>query len=230
MARRTDLTVPEKLLLAALELEEEGQSPFSAEALVVQAWRRFPDTFGLAGYTDNDGKLLHPDSNRVFAEIMGSKPIRKQGYLVKTGRKMYQLTESGRERGRSLGSKETQGDSGKGSIARETQYEVRRLVRSKAFKKFAAKTTENITFFDACSFWGISPASSAIEFKGRVENLKSVVDTARKALASDSNRFKYANWDLTLEDLQKLIQVDSFLMDKFKEDVSIIVGRTDERK
>jgi len=230
MARKTELTVPEKLLLAALELEKEGQSPFSAEALVVQAWRRFPDTFGLAGYTDNEGNLLHPDSNRVFAEIMGSKPIRKQGYLVKTGRKMYQLTESGRERGRSLGSKDTQADSGKGSIARDIQYEVRRLVKSKAFKKFTDETPEKITFFDACSFWGISPSSSAIEFKGRVENLKSVVDTARRALSSDSNRFKYANWDLTLEDLQKLREVHSFLMEKFKEDVSIIVRRTDERK
>ncbi len=230
MARKTKLTVSEKLVLAALELEKEGESPFSAEALVVQAWRRFPDTFGLAGYTDNEGNLLHPDSNRVFAEIMGSKPIRKQGYLVKTGRKMYQLTESGRERGRSLGSKDTQADSGKGSIARDIQYEVRRLVKSKAFKKFTAKTAENITFFDACSFWGISPATSAIEFKGRVENLKSVVGTAQKALSSDSNRFKYANWDLTVEDLQKLREVHSFLMEKFKEDISIIVRRTDERK
>ena len=30
-----ECTVPEKILLAAVELEEQGQSPFSAEALIV---------------------------------------------------------------------------------------------------------------------------------------------------------------------------------------------------
>ncbi len=33
-----------------------------------------------------------------------------------------------------------------------------------------------------------------------------------------------------VEDLQKLREVHSFLMEKFKEDISIIVRRTDERK
>ena len=32
-------TVPEKILLAAFQLEEAGQSPFSAEALIVAAWQ-----------------------------------------------------------------------------------------------------------------------------------------------------------------------------------------------
>ena len=40
-------TLPEKLLLAASHLEEAGQSPFSAEALIVSAWQKFPRTFGL---------------------------------------------------------------------------------------------------------------------------------------------------------------------------------------
>ena len=32
-----ECTVPEKILLAALDLEDQGQSPFSAEALIVAA-------------------------------------------------------------------------------------------------------------------------------------------------------------------------------------------------
>src|SRR5262249_20107359 len=38
-------TLPEKVLLAASQLESQGQSPFSAEALIVTAWQRYPRTF-----------------------------------------------------------------------------------------------------------------------------------------------------------------------------------------
>src|SRR5918911_2824096 len=102
MERKDQLSVSEKLLLAAYDLEENSRRPFSAEDLVVSAWRKFPDTFGLAGYRGGDGELSYPDSNRVFAEIMGSKPIRKRGLLTKVGSKMYSLTEAGRDHARLL--------------------------------------------------------------------------------------------------------------------------------
>ena len=47
-----DFTVPEKILLAADTLDKEGQSPFSAEALIVTSWQKFPKTFGLKGYVE----------------------------------------------------------------------------------------------------------------------------------------------------------------------------------
>ena len=56
-----ECTVPEKILLAASQLEDEGQSPFSAEALIVGAWQKFPKTFGLKGYADQ-----YPDSNKIL--------------------------------------------------------------------------------------------------------------------------------------------------------------------
>src|SRR5262249_21700394 len=61
-----ECTVPEKILIAAHELEQHGQSPFSAEALIVASWQKFPRTFGLKGYADQ-----HPDSNKVLSCIMG---------------------------------------------------------------------------------------------------------------------------------------------------------------
>ena len=59
-----DCTVMEKILLAAHQLEQEGQSPFSAEALIVTSWQKFPKTFGLKGYADQ-----YPDSNKVLSSI-----------------------------------------------------------------------------------------------------------------------------------------------------------------
>src|SRR3954470_19103153 len=96
------ITVHEKLLLAATELENSGSKTFTAEDLVVAAWRLDPETFGLAGHLDDKGRPAFPNSNRVFVEIMGSKPIRKQGLLAKSGTKTFRLTESGRQRAEQL--------------------------------------------------------------------------------------------------------------------------------
>src|SRR5216683_468758 len=88
----TECTVPEKILLAAYQLEEQGQSPFSAEALIVSSWQKFPRTFGLKGYTD-----LYPDSNKILSSIMGEKGLARRGWLVKMGQKLYSLTNAGRQ-------------------------------------------------------------------------------------------------------------------------------------
>src|SRR5215468_252076 len=85
------MTVPEKILLAAHQLEKQGQSPFSAEALIVAAWQQFPRTFGLKGYADQ-----YPDSNKVLSSIMGVKGLARRGWLVKMGQKLYALTREGR--------------------------------------------------------------------------------------------------------------------------------------
>ena len=89
-----ECTVPEKILLAAFQLEEAGQSPFSAETLIVAVWQKFPRTFGLKGYAEQ-----YPDSNKVLASIMGEKGLARRGWLDKMGQKLYALTREGRQRG-----------------------------------------------------------------------------------------------------------------------------------
>src|SRR5467141_1793873 len=86
-----ECNVPEKIILAASQLEDEGQSPFSAEALIVGAWQKFPKTFGLKGYADQ-----YPDSNKILTSIMGEKGLARRGWLAKMGQKLYTLTREGR--------------------------------------------------------------------------------------------------------------------------------------
>src|SRR3954451_19662227 len=85
-------TWPEKILLAASQLEEQGQTPFSAEALIVSAWQKYPKTFGLKGYEEN-----YPDSNKVLSGIMGEKGLPRRGWMIKVGQKLYSLTRDGRQ-------------------------------------------------------------------------------------------------------------------------------------
>lgn len=101
---RDDCTIPEKILLAAAALEAEQISPFSAEALIVAAWKMFPRVFGLRGFAD-----LHPDSNKVMTSVMGEKGLVRRGYLAKMGKKLYMLTREGRQRVRRLAQRAEEG-------------------------------------------------------------------------------------------------------------------------
>jgi hypothetical protein len=229
MPNKHDLTVPEKLLLAASELEETGLRPFSAEQLVVSAWQKFPDTFGLAGYRGDNGQLSYPDSNRVFAEIMGSKPIRKRGMLEKVGSKMYQVTEAGHEHAQSLLNRKERLPVQKASLPREVARELKRLFESKAVEKVKSNRISDLTFYDACDFWRISPRSSAIELDGRLANLERVVESALKIVQRKSASFEHGGTAFGRGDLQVLLDVHRKLQGEFQEELRIIRKRTDER-
>jgi hypothetical protein len=229
MNTKNQLNVHEKLLLAAYELEENNRTPFSAEDLVVAAWQKFPATFGLSGYADDSGKLRYPDSNRVFAEIMGAKPIRKRGLLVKVGKKMYQLTEAGREVAKDFSDRLKSLSPEKVGLSREIQRELIRLLSGRATQKFRNSRSEEMTFHDACGFWRISPWSSAIQLEGRLAHFESVVDTARRAFRERTVSFKHGGRTYNGRDLDVLEAVHRDLMSKFSEEIEAIMKRTDER-
>lgn len=229
MENQDQLNISGKLLLSAYDLEEAGRCPFSAEDLVVAAWRKFPDAFGLAGYRNNEGRLSYPDSNRVFAEIMGSKSIRKRGLLKKVGTKMYQLTEAGREQARLLLRHFSEAPIEKAALAREVEYELKRLFGSKAVEKFRNKRLADLTFHDACAFWSISPRSSAIELEGRIASLKKVIESARTVVQDKAATFEHGSHAFGAHDLDNLLEVHQELFQRFQTEIKVIQKRTDER-
>jgi len=234
MARTNRLSIVDKLLIAAIELERKGKNPFSAEDLVVNAWKNFPDAFGLAGYIDEEGYRIYPDSNRVFAEIMGSKPIRKNGYLRKVGTKMYQLTEAGQSKAKQLSESYGDGgndvaDVGKTGLSRDMVLQIKRLFSSKAVEKYLGQRIEEITFYDACSFWGITPRSKSIDLVGKISNFKNVVEIALKDAKGKKVSFEHGGRSYSPKELKLLLKVHDFLMNNFKEQVEVIRKRRDER-
>lgn len=229
MQQKGSLSVLDKLLLAAYDLEQSGKRPFSAEDLVISAWRKFPDAFGMAGYHDETGQLAYPDSNRVFAEVMGSKPIRKRGLLVKVGTKMYQLTEAGREQVGLLQARSGQSSTHKAGLARDLEFEIKRLFRSKALDKFRNRRESDLTFYDACGFWGVSPRSSAIELQGRLANLEEIIHRAKEIVQDVQATFEHGGPSFGVNDLRTLLELHQFLLRRFSAEIAVIKQRTDER-
>lgn len=154
------MTQSEMIVLAALSLEHEDQSPFSASALVVAAWTLFPKVFGLEGF-----ETAHPDSNRVLAGCMGRQGVAAKGWLVRMGSKRYALTAEGKAVARRLlGEPISEGPPVTiVALNQEESSWLERILKLDVFSKFArSKTRASYTFAEACEFWGANE-----ELRGR---------------------------------------------------------------
>lgn len=233
-AEAPKVTVHERLLLAAASLEDQGNSPFTAEDLVVAAWQLDPETFGLSGHADAAGRPAYPNSNRVFVEIMGSKPLRKQGLLAKAGTKTFRLTESGRQRVaairlRNSGAASAGRSEAKVSFGRETSRKLQRLLATRAVEKMRSDRDDMITFTDASSFWGINPRSSAMAFQARLGDVEGILRAAEHAAKVRPIRFEHGGKAYTQEDIAELLNLHRSMLGRFSSQLDVIRGRRDER-
>lgn len=64
------------LLAAARELTAAG--PFAPTALIIAAWQRAPNLFGLSGATTQ-----HPDARKVAVQLFGKKGLLASGDLAR---------------------------------------------------------------------------------------------------------------------------------------------------
>jgi hypothetical protein len=228
--RAERLTVPEKLLIAALEARKRSAT-FTAEDLVVEAWRLYPDTFGLSGYSDK-----YPDSNRVLTNIMGTKGMRGKGWLRKVGEKQYRLTSAGLSGGETLlrSNPETAGQSSnylRAELDRQTAAAFDRLLSTGAARKALEHRPETVSFNDACGFWDITTRSNANTLNTRLIDATVLLHRAMEVLAdkSDSEGLKLPGGLITKGQLKILHDLHVEMQNRFKSELDIIRRRTDER-
>ncbi len=167
-------TVPEKILLAASALEQAGASPFSAEALVVSAWKKYPGTFGLKSYSEQ-----YPDSNKVLASIMGERGLARRGWLAKVGQKLYTLTREGRQAVRRLLKADDPPSPPSANravkLSRDQERFLQGLLASTALGKFREGQERDLTFADACRFWGITENLYGEHLDGRLAQVRAAL-------------------------------------------------------
>jgi hypothetical protein len=222
---REELSLDEKVLLSAYELERSNQTPFSAEDLVIAAWKKFPDAFGLEGYGNQ-----YPDSNRVFTKIMGDKGLRGRGWLLKVGEKRYRLSEAGKAHARTRSVEDSSSPS-RSSLSREQKEALRRLLQSRAVQKVKDGLHDTVIFLDACSFWDISARSSANTLSARLASVESMIEIVGKLIEENQSlAFVHGDIAITKEDQQRLKNTHEFLLDKFQSELAVIRKRKDDRK
>jgi hypothetical protein len=216
-----ECTVPEKVLLAAYHLEETGQSPFSAEALVVAAWQKYPVAFGLKGFAQQ-----YPDSNKVLTAIMGEKGLARKGWLAKMGQKLYALTREGRQVVRHL----QQGDApappsaGPVSLPKELERLLRDLFASAAWHKFREGRKSELTFADACRFWGLADGVVGDALDARLERVRADLTSAEVRIGLGRAVFGDGR-SVSADDVGSLVDTHAFLEGRFSRHLTLLRTR-----
>jgi hypothetical protein len=217
----SDFTVPEKILLAAFQLEEQGQSPFSAEALIVASWQRFPRAFGLKGYGDH-----YPDSNRVLSSIMGERGLAKRGWLSKMGQKLYALSREGRQVVLRLqkAADEPEAAPTSAKISRDQEKLLLAQLASSAVRKFEEGRKDEMVFADASRFWGITDndhgegiTARLDRFRGKLAELEKVIGTGSADLSNGRV--------VSRDDTNLLTAVNEYLEDRFSRHLNLLRNR-----
>jgi hypothetical protein len=218
----TELTVPEKILLAAHDLEDQGQSPFSAEALIVAAWKRFPKTFGLKGYSDQ-----FPDSNKILTSIMGEKGLARRGWLSKMGQKLYSLTREGRLMVRQMepGAKPAQATAALSTkLSRDQEKFLLNQFNSTAAQKFQEGLKPELTFGDACKFWGINESTHGTVLDARLDRLRANLAEIDRVLSAGDVVMSTGR-NVSLTDVNLLHEVDEYLVERFGRHLTLLRNR-----
>lgn len=222
------LTIVEKILIAAYSLEQKGESTFTAEQLIVEAWRQDKGAFGLQGYSDD-----FPDSNRILTNIMGSKGLKGKGWIEKVGEKQYRLTALGKKVAGNLRSVDQTGSARAADIDRGYLPIVQRLLNSPALKKKEEGGEQEIIFRDACNFWGISSYSSASTLRNRFTEIRDVLEVLDKSVAASATReiiLPEMRIAINRHIVDSLRETHSLLQRKFFGELEVIRKRDDERR
>ncbi|MFO0876980.1 MAG: hypothetical protein U0840_06370 [Gemmataceae bacterium] len=225
MNHLADCTLPEKILLAASELEDQGQTPFSAEALIVSAWQKYPRTFGLKGYEDT-----YPDSNKVLAGIMGEKGLPRRGWMTKVGQKLYSLTQDGRQ----IVQKLLEGEATPPLTARRPVEALERdqdillqsMVTSPAYIKFRQGRSIEWTFSEACRFWSMGERTGhAVD--ERLETVRKQLALIDRVLSGGPQTLGNGR-EVTPAEVASLVDMHQQLEQRFSRHLSLLRSRGDD--
>ncbi len=219
MNRTTGLTISQRIILAAERLEAKGHTPFSAEALAVSAWQESPRTFGLKGFAE-----AHPDVNKVLYTVMGEKGLARRGWLEKRGQKLYSLSRQGKDEARRLRAGEASTMPAAGAPLRRNlprikvpQAVERHLVglfTTAAFRRYGDGMMREITYADACRFWGLSEAAVGAGVDAAVGSVPATIGTVSGLLVDGT--VELANGQsVDAGGLNDLSAVHRFLTDQF---------------
>lgn len=206
------LSKAEKLLVAAGALAKNGHSEFTAEDLVVQAHREFPDDFSLKGYREC------PDSNVVLTQIMGKKAhLLVRGWLEKIGIKQYRLTPKGLDDLPDLGGSESTIVNRR--IERNFEEGLARLLTFAAFQLFKSRQQDRITFHQFCRFAGLSARDKWQKVAGKLRLLEHLVGKAKVMGESGEGLNIYVgnhNETYDPDELRLLAALLEYLMTQFR--------------
>jgi hypothetical protein len=220
----SECTLPEKILLAAFGLDEQGQTPFTAEALVVAVWEKYPQAFGLKGFEER-----HPDSNKVLTALMGEKGLARRGWLHKAGQKLYNLTREGKAVVRRLLQGETTPPVRSAAVVkldREHDRLLQGLLASTGYEKYREGKQGELKFADACRYWGITENLSGEALDGRLDLVEMALAESERIIGN--GRATLSNGQsISTDETGALCDLHGYLRQRFSPHLTLLRKRAE---
>lgn len=159
----------EKILRAIFEVAGGTTRLCAYEDIVVQAWKMWPQEFGLRGHTDK-----YPDASDLHKPLYG--PLKREG-LVRSQTKKFGLTESGlavaeRARNPALSSQD------RGRVQRDQKAEIERIGDRAVVELVVLEQSADLLDTDLYDFYGVTVRTSPGDFAGRLRTVDRSIDAA----------------------------------------------------
>ncbi len=186
------LTQADRLLLTAATLN----TPFSVEALVVAAWKKYPLIFGLAGHLN-----LYPSDNKVQAALFGTGRLVDKGMIEKVSPKQYRVSDIGRRRiNRLLDTPPIPVSTAHVTLPADQKDYLSYLFTTAIYDLWRQGMKTQITFSHACEFWCVSDATADVDtaIDGAVGLLRAVAGQLGSAVLSNGRMVEGADVELFL--------------------------------
>jgi hypothetical protein len=210
----------ELLLMTALRLTNDGFATFSADNLIVEAWKANTAAFGMKEY------IQYPDTHRAYSYLCGAKGLVGCAFLCRINGK-YALTEKGLRKVLSLlGEPQEAPRTAPGGVvgvkpvrlspAHEAQL-CRVLMEGPDRRKPLAKWT----FTDACLWWRLVDEdcdNERVETQGRLLGEIAALLAGQRAVLPNCR-------EVAGEEVAELVQLDAALRDRFKSHLKLLSNR-----
>src|SRR5262249_51425950 len=159
------------------------------------------------------------------ASIMGGKGLTRRSLLVKMGQKLYALTREGRAVVRGLlneGPVEEEPEPPAESVklSRDQEKFLLALLASTALQKYDEGRRNELTFADACRFWGITENLHGEALDSRLQKLQSSLAGLTRSLGKASADLSNGR-SVTPDEINRLCQVHAYLEDRFSRHLTL---------
>jgi hypothetical protein len=217
----TRVGLRQQVLLAALECSGgDMQTTFTAEDLLLAAWKRDPMAWGLQGHESE-----HPDSERIYvtldrASVRGG--LVGLGLFEKVRQRTYRLTPAGLAAASEVAGADP---SARGKAERGLADAVAAILSHPVFCHWVKDSGMPKHFRDAGHFWGVAPGTPPGVIRARIGEVDKTLEKARSLLDAKrveemAARHGKALFDRT--DIQRAIEFQATLKQRFAKDLSTL--------
>jgi hypothetical protein len=223
------VSLRDQVLLAALDCSGgDLKKIFTAEDLLLAAWKRDRLSWGLRGYEE-----IHPDSERIYVELdrVSVKGKNVRGGLVGLGvfekvrQRTYRLTPAGLSQAGSIaGADPTM----QGKAERALADEIGRIVSHPVFRQWLKEPSLPRYFRDAGHFWEIAPGTPPSVIRSRIRRIDDTLEKAQALLRDhglDAVAVRHGKALFDDEDMKRVTEFQRTLKERFSNELVTLQGK-----